>query len=106
MSGCVHNAVKSLWRIVTDQQNVVPVSVVTESVPPTLVYNLTLEKHNAYYANGVLVYNCLTFAYPISQSDHTHIFENRLSQHQIQYDPLSREHIAADLGVGYNPFKR
>ena len=30
------------------------------------VYNLTLEKHNAYYANDILVYNCLTFAYPNS----------------------------------------
>jgi len=27
------------------------------SVPPTNVYNLTLAKHNAYYANGILVFN-------------------------------------------------
>jgi intein/homing endonuclease len=29
------------------------------------VYNLTLAEDNMYYANGVLVENCLTFAFPI-----------------------------------------
>ena len=32
----------------------------------TKVYNLTLEAHNVYYANGILVFNCLTFAMPQS----------------------------------------
>jgi hypothetical protein len=36
-------------------------------VPLTPTYNLTLAEHNAYYANGILVFNCgdalaLTFA--------------------------------------------
>ena len=50
------------WRTVTRNRYVVPISVQTASVPLTNVYNLTLDKDNAYYANGVLVFNCLTFA--------------------------------------------
>lgn len=51
------SAVRSLWRTATARRSVVPVSVVTESVKPTAVYNLTLARHNAYYANGILVFN-------------------------------------------------
>ena len=59
-----------LLRIGIAQQFVVPVCVQTENVPPTRVYNLTLANHNAYYANGFLVWNCadalsFTFAYPV-----------------------------------------
>ena len=59
---------------VIGRQPVVPVSVQTASVQPTVVYNLTLEKHNAYYANGVLVFNCadslaLTFAFPVRPAE-------------------------------------
>ena len=48
---------------------VVPVSVRTDCVGKTLVYNLTLDRDNVYYANGILVSNCadalaLTFALP------------------------------------------
>ena len=53
-----------LWQTVIGKQSVVPVSVQTESGPMTSVYNLTLKRHNAYYANGILVFNCLTFAMP------------------------------------------
>jgi intein/homing endonuclease len=47
-------------------QSVVPVTVQTRKERRT-VYNLTLAEHNAYYANGMLVFNCadafcLTFA--------------------------------------------
>jgi hypothetical protein len=35
-------------------------------VAPSAVYNLTLERDNAYYANGILVFNCLTFATPFA----------------------------------------
>lgn len=48
---------------------VVPVSVQTDYVGRSLVYNLTLDRDNVYYANGILVANCadalaLTFALP------------------------------------------
>jgi len=38
--------------------NVAAISVRQESAPQTSVYNLTLEKENVYYANGILVANC------------------------------------------------
>ena len=47
----------------------------------------------------------LTFAYPVMPSDHTASFQNR-SQHQVEYNPLSREHVAQDTLMGYNPNKR
>lgn len=61
----VRSAAKTLWLTVIGRRPVVPVSVQTASAPPTLTYNLTLENHNAYYANGILVFNCLTFAAPV-----------------------------------------
>jgi hypothetical protein len=74
MSGRVRGAAKTLWRTVTARRLVVPVSVQTESVAPTRVFNLTLDKHNAYYANGVLVFNCadaiaVTFAFPVAHRE-------------------------------------
>jgi Hint domain-containing protein len=62
MLACVHTAGINLWRIAIGRRPVVPVSVRTASAPPTPTYNLTLVEHNAYYANGILVFNCLTFA--------------------------------------------
>lgn len=53
----VYGVAKSIWRIATARRSVVPVVVATASVPPTNVYNLTLARHNAYYANGLLVFN-------------------------------------------------
>ena len=41
-------------------------SVQTESVTPTAVYNLILASDNAYYANGILAFNSLTFAQPVT----------------------------------------
>jgi hypothetical protein len=61
-SGLVCTAVRNLWQTVTGKQRIVPVSVQTEAVSATKVYNLTLEEHNVYYANGILAYNCLTFS--------------------------------------------
>ena len=52
----------SSWQTAIGKRRIVLDSVQTEPVPPTKVYNLTLEDHNVYYANGVLAYNCLTFA--------------------------------------------
>jgi len=51
-------AIKSLWPINTGMLNVAIKHVQTESAPMTSVYNLTLEKENVYYANGILVANC------------------------------------------------
>jgi len=59
-------AIKNFWRTNTAKWRVVPILVQTESAPMTKVYNLTLEAHNVYYANGILVFNCLTFAMPQS----------------------------------------
>jgi hypothetical protein len=50
--------VRRFSRTGIGRRRVVPVSVATESVPPTRVWNLTLLRHNAYYANGILVFNC------------------------------------------------
>jgi len=61
----VVSAAYGLWRIVIGRRPVVPLSVQTESVSPTPTYNLTLREHNAYYANGILVFNCLTWARPV-----------------------------------------
>jgi hypothetical protein len=62
-------AARRLQQIVIGKQPVVPVSVQTENVLPTTVYNLTLDRDNAYYANGILVFNCLTFAEPVTAQD-------------------------------------
>jgi len=62
----VLSAAGNFKRIVTGRQPVVPVFVETESVPPTRTYNLTLAEDNAYYANGILVFNCLTFAQSVA----------------------------------------
>lgn len=89
MFGRVIGVAKHLLRIAMRLPRVVAISVVTESVPPTSVYNLTLERHNAYYANGILAYNCLTFAYPVAQSDHSGVLSTRRSRHETDYFPQS-----------------
>ena len=53
------------------------------------VYNLTLEKHNAYYANGILVYNCLTFASPVFKSAPLDAYSRMGNMHRSKYDPFS-----------------
>ena len=73
MFDSVRGAVRTLQRIVTARRPVAPVFVQTENVPPTPVFNLTLEEHNAYYANGTLVFNCadaicVTFAFPVAST--------------------------------------
>jgi hypothetical protein len=53
-------AVRNLRRHVTVRQRLVPIAVEQHSLTvPVKVYNLTLAEHNAYYANGILVDNCL-----------------------------------------------
>ncbi len=101
--------VKSFSPIVTGLQSVVPVSVESEERSRTPVYNLTLEKHNAYYANGVLVYNCLTYAYPVMPTNHSSTFDNRSgdANHTYEYNPLSREKAShgAPEQKSYNPLR-
>ena len=67
--GRVLIAARNLWRTSIGRPLVVPVSVQTRSAPQTVVYNLTLDRDNAYYANGILVFNCLTFAHPVVKQD-------------------------------------
>jgi len=57
--------IKIFWQTNIAKLSVVPVCVQTERGLPTKVYNLTLLHHNAYYANDILVFNCLTFAQPL-----------------------------------------
>src|ERR1019366_4281114 len=75
-------AARRLRQIGIEPQRVVPVSVQTESVPPTAVYNLTLERDNAYYANGILVFNCCTFAEPVAVAS----LPSGKPRHQSEYD--------------------
>lgn len=94
------------WQIVTGKSPVVPRSVATENVSPTVVYNLTLDRDNAYYANGLLVFNCLTFAMPVQPRDHTAMLTSRLrSTHQSDYNPMAEAWKAgrgSDQGSGRN----
>ena len=61
-------------------------SVRSERVTPTRVYNLTLDRDNVYYANGILVANCadalaLTFAIPDQPAGFT--MEEALSSNRL-----------------------
>ena len=49
---------KSLWQIGIGIQDVAVISAVSKIVSKVKVYNLTLNKDNVYYANGILVENC------------------------------------------------
>lgn len=67
--GTVFCAVKHFCLTSIGLNPIVPVSVQTETVKSSVVYNLTLDADNAYYANGILVANCadalaLTFSIP------------------------------------------
>jgi hypothetical protein len=77
---------------------VVPVSVRTENVPPTMVYNLTLNRDNAFYANGVLVFNCLTFAEPVTPRQSAPPLV--LPRHQ-EFNPFAEEGGGRD----FNPYR-
>jgi hypothetical protein len=53
-------AVKAFSRIATTRVRIAPITVEPLLFPESrLVYNLTLVEHNVYYANGVLVQNCV-----------------------------------------------
>ncbi len=95
----VIGAAKRFLQTGIAKQRVVPVSVRTENVPPTLVYNLTLDRDNAYYANGVLVFNCLTFAEPVANASKP----RPIHRHIEHYDPFAEIHRA--LADDYNPFR-
>jgi hypothetical protein len=97
---CALGAVRSSWRTATAKLNVVPVSVETASVSPTSVYNLTLVHDNAYYANGILVYNCLTFSQPIGSAGQ----RRSRGKHVFEYDPFVIHQAANTRQPEYNPF--
>lgn len=55
----VQSVAQSLWSISIACRPVVPVAVQPyDAGGPVIVYNLTLDGDNVYYANGVLVANC------------------------------------------------
>jgi hypothetical protein len=67
----VLNAAKSFFTISIGSKIAAAISVQTVDVDGCPVYNLTLDRDNVYYANGVLVENCgdalaLTFASPVA----------------------------------------
>ena len=73
-------------------KSVAPISVRTEDVPATKVFNLTLETENVYYANGILVSNCadalcLTFANLDIPSAHAHGIFGASKQGTYDYEP-------------------
>lgn len=80
-------AVPHLWRIVAGNKPVAPVSAATRNVPPTTVYNLTLDRDNAYYANGVLVFNCQTFAEPVAPRQ---VQQTKNTRHKVDYNPFEK----------------
>ena len=89
ISELVRGVASSLWRTAIARLRVVPVYVATESVPPRAVYNLTLERHNAYYANDILVFNCLTFAHPVAPTPQGHKYgRGTQGQYESDYDAL------------------
>ena len=57
-SKIVFGAIKSFLRTSIGMSNVVVHHVELKKGFMTRVYNLTLEKHNAYFANNILVFNC------------------------------------------------
>jgi hypothetical protein len=69
----VWSVVKGLFLTSTGLKPVVPVDVQTDVVDETNVYNITLDHDNVYYANGVLVENCLTFAFPVNKRNTTRV---------------------------------
>ena len=61
------SVVKTLFLTSTGLKSVVPENVQTYAGGDKFVYNMTLDFDNMYYANGILVENCmLTFAFPVS----------------------------------------
>lgn len=104
----VLGAAKNLGQTVTARQRVVPVSVATENVVPTAVYNLTLDRDNAYYANGILVFNCLTFAAPVQKKPKSALPTRQ--KHQVDYNPMQQmEHspsASARHQSNYDPLNK
>lgn len=61
----VLSAAKNLLLTNIGLKNIVPISVQTQTVEKIKTYNLSVDTDNVYYANGILVANCLTFALPV-----------------------------------------
>ena len=75
------SAARSLWQTVIGRRPVVPMLVQTESCPQKVeTFNLTLREHNAYYANGILVFNCLTHAQVVARVEHEDDYERDYSR--------------------------
>lgn len=105
MRGSVRGAAAALLQTDTDRHSVVPVRVVTESAPQTAVYNLTLERDNAYYANGILVFNCaLTFAEPVTVSRRQLMAPSRSAVSPV-YNPYSDMSLGMTPQGDYSPYR-
>jgi hypothetical protein len=97
LKNIAHSVMKNSNLKVPDLRlSAVPVNVQLEKVGPTDVYNLTLEKHNAYYANEILVYNCLTFSQNVLRAPRT-----AQGTHRSEYNPLSMKYVKGFL-KGFN----
>jgi len=64
--GSVCTAVRRFWQTNIERTAIVVTAVQTQVVAPMKTYNLTVEHEHVYYANGVLVENCLTFAQKVA----------------------------------------
>jgi hypothetical protein len=89
------NAVVHFLTVVTALKRTVLVSVQTSTVAETNVYNLTLDRDNVYYANGVLVENCadalaVTFASKVTPSSLKNYIEAEFTVTQKKWNPLGK----------------
>ena len=89
-------------RTVIARRHVVPTCVLTESVEPRAVYNLTLDRDNAYYANDILVFNCLTFSHPVSPKQRIASGRNL---HRAEWDPFAEVNRRPGGSGDYDPFQ-
>ena len=99
-------AARRLLHIDAENRRVVPVSAQTKRVAPTAVYNLTLSRDNAYYANDILVFNCQTFAEPVQAARRTQAAPQR-SAMPASYNPMAEADrgFASAIDKDYDPLR-
>lgn len=92
------SVVKCFWRIATKKHRIAPVAV--RHLPPhesKRVYNLTLDRDNVYFANGILVANCCGVEGAIRKG---FVIRRQKPQDVPEID----EHWKQDLAVKANKF--
>lgn len=90
----VKSAAQAFFSINIVSKRVVAISVQTSDVAETNVYNITLDRDNAYYANGILTENCgdslaLTFFAPVVPRSTMETLNQR-QRAQQKYNPIQR----------------